>query len=245
MDVWKLPFQIAGPSWYGHVQRATSYIKSVTDLAIPGARGRGRPRNTWSECVKNDVRECGLSGIGPQSRDTWGTDVRPCLVLPTPSNMLMGHGQHPNLKMVMTNMTWYVNFKYYLILETYSRFPSFIASLTPPIGPAGRNDTISVSFLLFELKQLFIEYAFLCFLRSCRYVYGLASTNKPVQFRTVSNAAELLNHSPSSAPHSKKKPFVLWFNNLSTILYSPYWEWSPRDRVVFLLDGPWSQCCRM
>ena len=72
--------------WSGHVKRATSCIKSVTDLTIPATSHPGRPRKTWSECVKNDVRKYGLSGIDPQDRDAWRAGVRRCLVLPTPSN---------------------------------------------------------------------------------------------------------------------------------------------------------------
>ena len=41
---------------YGHVQRATFCIKSVTDSTLPGPRGKVRPRKTWSECVKTDIR---------------------------------------------------------------------------------------------------------------------------------------------------------------------------------------------
>ena len=35
--------------WYGHVQRATSCINSITRLGVPGTRNRGRPRKTWCE----------------------------------------------------------------------------------------------------------------------------------------------------------------------------------------------------
>ena len=54
--------------WYGHVQRAISCIKSVTDLSLPGPRGKRRPWKTWSECVKTEIRECGLAGIDLQDR---------------------------------------------------------------------------------------------------------------------------------------------------------------------------------
>ena len=63
-----------------------SCIKSVTDLVIPGSIRQERPRNTWSECVKNDARECGQSGIGLYMRDAWRDRVWHSLVLPTPSN---------------------------------------------------------------------------------------------------------------------------------------------------------------
>ena len=49
----------------GHVQRATSCIKSITNFQISGTRKNERPRRTWSECVKTDVKECGLAGVDP------------------------------------------------------------------------------------------------------------------------------------------------------------------------------------
>ena len=61
--------------WYGHVQQlhAMSCIKSVTDLPLPGPRGKGKPRKTRSECVKTNISNCGLTGFDPQDRDA----VRP------------------------------------------------------------------------------------------------------------------------------------------------------------------------
>ena len=55
-------------SWYGHVQHATSWLKSVTHLTLRGLWGKGRPRKTWSECVKTDISDCGQAGIDPQDR---------------------------------------------------------------------------------------------------------------------------------------------------------------------------------
>ena len=49
--------------WYGHVQRATSCINSITQLGVPGTRNRGRPRKTWSACVRNDMTICNLDGL--------------------------------------------------------------------------------------------------------------------------------------------------------------------------------------
>ena len=43
------------PRWYGHVQQATSCIKTITNFPIPGTKKRRRPRKTWSECVKTNV----------------------------------------------------------------------------------------------------------------------------------------------------------------------------------------------
>ena len=62
--------------WYGHVARASSWTNSITSIAIPGPRGCGRPRKTWSDCVKKDVDVCNLEGIDPQNREAWRSGVR-------------------------------------------------------------------------------------------------------------------------------------------------------------------------
>ena len=72
--------------WYGHVQRATSCINSITRLGLPGTRNRGRPRKTWSACVRNDMTICNLDGVNPSDRNSWRTSVRRCQVLPTPES---------------------------------------------------------------------------------------------------------------------------------------------------------------
>jgi len=72
--------------WYGHVQRATSCINSITRLGLPGTRDRGRPRKTWSACVRNDMTICNLDGVNPLDRNSWRTSVRRCQVLPTPES---------------------------------------------------------------------------------------------------------------------------------------------------------------
>ena len=72
--------------WYGHVQCATSCINSITRLGLPGTRDRGRPRKTWSVCVRNDMTICNLDGVNPLDRNSWRTSVRRCQVLPTPES---------------------------------------------------------------------------------------------------------------------------------------------------------------
>ena len=74
--------------WYGHVQHATSCINSITRLGLPGTRNRGRPRKTWSKCVRNDMTICNLDGVNPLDRNSWRTSVRRCQVLPTPEQVL-------------------------------------------------------------------------------------------------------------------------------------------------------------
>ena len=41
--------------WFGHVARSYSCINSITSMTIPSARRRGKPKKTWSECVKADM----------------------------------------------------------------------------------------------------------------------------------------------------------------------------------------------
>ena len=73
--------------WAGHVERAPSNtgIGLVRNLVVPGKRGRGRPRKTWAECVKTDIRDCGLSAVDPQDRVAWRAAVRLCRVGTTPA----------------------------------------------------------------------------------------------------------------------------------------------------------------
>ena len=49
--------------WYGHFAHASSWTNSITRIAIPGPKGRGRPRKSWRECVKADVDVCNLESI--------------------------------------------------------------------------------------------------------------------------------------------------------------------------------------
>ena len=70
--------------WYGHVQRATSCINSISQMTVPGSRVRGRPRKTWTECVKKDIKACNLTKYDPLDRDAWRKAIRHCQVLPTP-----------------------------------------------------------------------------------------------------------------------------------------------------------------
>ena len=63
--------------WYGHVQCATSCINSIMRLGLPGTL-RGRPRKTWSACVRNDMTICNLDGVNPLDRNSGGEgNLRP------------------------------------------------------------------------------------------------------------------------------------------------------------------------
>ena len=71
--------------WYGHVARSSSCINSITSMTIPSPRRRERPKNTWSECVKTDMKMCSLGSMDPLNREAWGLGVRHSShLLPTP-----------------------------------------------------------------------------------------------------------------------------------------------------------------
>ena len=71
--------------WCGHAAHSSSCINSNTSMMIPSARRRGRPKKTWSECVKADMKMCILGRIDPLNREAWGLGVRHSShLLPTP-----------------------------------------------------------------------------------------------------------------------------------------------------------------
>ena len=54
-------------------------------MDVQGARGRGRPKKTWWDCVRADIDICGLGGIDPLDREAWRFGVgRTSHLLPTP-----------------------------------------------------------------------------------------------------------------------------------------------------------------
>ena len=55
----------------GNVKQATFCVKSITSFPLPGTRKKGRPRKTWSECVKTDVDKCGLASVDSLDRVAW------------------------------------------------------------------------------------------------------------------------------------------------------------------------------
>ena len=48
--------------WYGHAIRRdiNSQIHEVMKIEITGKRKKGRPRKSWEECVKRDLKRYGL-----------------------------------------------------------------------------------------------------------------------------------------------------------------------------------------
>ena len=48
--------------WAGHVERAgKGVLKQVREIKVEGTRKKGRPRLTWQELVRKDMREVGLN----------------------------------------------------------------------------------------------------------------------------------------------------------------------------------------
>ena len=50
--------------WFGHVERKdeNDSVKRCITWEVEGIRQRGRPKNTWWDCVKNDNGEEELRG---------------------------------------------------------------------------------------------------------------------------------------------------------------------------------------
>ena len=48
--------------WFGHIARSSSCTNAITSMTIPSARRRGRPKKTWPEYVKDDMKCAALVG---------------------------------------------------------------------------------------------------------------------------------------------------------------------------------------
>ena len=53
----------SGPGYEHVMRRDEEYVgKMAMGIEVQGSRRRGRPKKTWADCVKDDLREKGLSG---------------------------------------------------------------------------------------------------------------------------------------------------------------------------------------
>ena len=59
--------------WYGHVKRMEvgSCVRRSREIQAPGTRRRCRPRKTWDEVVRNDLKVKALQPALAQDRARW------------------------------------------------------------------------------------------------------------------------------------------------------------------------------
>ena len=140
--------------WFGHVMRSNGEINRVRSRPVPGRKGPGRPKKTWEECVKQDLKVCGLSEAGTQDRLSWRSSVKNSRQEPTPSNgSLLQSMAAPPARRVLgmrtrsfnkTGFDWLIDW-YYEVLYNVNRktdqngFQScwLLTRLVP--GKCGRN----------------------------------------------------------------------------------------------------------
>ena len=72
--------------WFGHVRRSNGEINRVRSRPFPGRKGPGWLKKTWDECVKQDLKVCGVSEVGTQDRVSWRSSVKNSRQEPIPSN---------------------------------------------------------------------------------------------------------------------------------------------------------------
>ena len=65
-------------SWFGHVERKddNDWVQRCITCEVEGIRQRGRPKKTWWDCVKNDMKSLGLSQKDAQSRNKWRRRIK-------------------------------------------------------------------------------------------------------------------------------------------------------------------------
>ena len=63
--------------WFGHLERMErdNWVIKCRDLVVPGTKSRGRPRKTWQEVIRTDMRQKNLRPELPQSRSDWKSAI--------------------------------------------------------------------------------------------------------------------------------------------------------------------------
>ena len=59
--------------WFGHLERKSvdDWVSACRGLVVEGARGRGRSRKTWEQCVRDDMKLLGLHPEWAIFKDMW------------------------------------------------------------------------------------------------------------------------------------------------------------------------------
>lgn len=62
--------------WFGHVMQSSDEINRVRTRQISGKRSKACNMKKWDGCVKNGLKEWGLTKELTQNRDLWISSVR-------------------------------------------------------------------------------------------------------------------------------------------------------------------------
>ena len=59
--------------WFGHLEHKSvdDWVSACRGLVVEGARGRGRSRKTWEQCVRDDMKLLGLHPEWAIFKDMW------------------------------------------------------------------------------------------------------------------------------------------------------------------------------
>ena len=70
--------------WYGHVERSHGWISKCRSITVPCRKKPGRPKKTWEETIRGDLKKWHLTEVDPQDRDAWRLCVQRANPRPTP-----------------------------------------------------------------------------------------------------------------------------------------------------------------
>ena len=64
-------------TWFGHVERKDpkDWVAACRELEVVGAKGKGRPKKTWNDCVIEDMKLAGLRREDAQDRVVWRSGI--------------------------------------------------------------------------------------------------------------------------------------------------------------------------
>ena len=66
--------------WYGHVKRNTGVLQNILNLEVQGGtRGRGRPKKSWMECLRKDIKTWSMPVDEVENRQKWRTTIKECM----------------------------------------------------------------------------------------------------------------------------------------------------------------------
>ena len=79
--------------WFGHVeQKQWLDIKRCTEMVANGNPGRGRPKKTWNDMIRDNRKEWRMRNVGIADRDAWRNALRVTVPRPTHSSGIEDRG---------------------------------------------------------------------------------------------------------------------------------------------------------